>query len=180
MIFTPAFLLLIVIFFIFLVIIFFMILAWFSFAPWVPTRNRDFERIFKLAKLKPGETFYDLGCGDGKLVCYAAKHYQAKAYGAELALPLFLLCLIKKIFSGSKNLCFEFKNLFKVDLQNANVIYFFGLPETINNKLKEKLEREARPGTRIISYAFKINDWLPQLVDQPTENDIPIYLYIKA
>lgn len=165
--------------FIFLVIIFYMAIAWFSFAPWVPARSRDLQRIFKLANLKPGEIFYDLGCGDGKLVFYAAKYFKAKAIGVEIAFPLFCLCLIKKFFLRQPDVIFKLKNLFHEDLSKAEVIYFFGLPESINNKLKDKLEREIKPGTRIISYAFQIKDWLPQTVNKEQNNDLPIYLYIK-
>jgi len=177
------------IFLIFLVIIIIFIVVYLSLsliityiflAPYVPTKKRDLKRIFKLADLKPGEVFYDLGCGTGNLVIYAAKNFQAQAIGVEMVFPLFLICKIKQLFCQRKTIIFKFKNLYKENLSKAEVIYFFGLPETINTKLKEKLEKEVKPGSRIISYVFKIKDWQPEVIDKPRQKDLPIYLYIKS
>jgi len=105
-----------------------------SFAPWVPAKGRDLERIFKLADLKAGETFYDLGCGDGRVISYAAKNYKdAKIIGLEISLPFYLICKLRQIFN--KNITLKYKNLFVEDLSEADVIYFFGTPKTINDKL---------------------------------------------
>lgn len=152
-------------------------MAFSSLAPWVPCWSKDMERIFKIASLKPGEIFYDLGCGNGKTVIYANKNFKATAIGIELALPLFLICKIRQLFNRDKNLFFKWKNLFKENLSKANVIYFFGMPNSIKNKLKQKLEKEAKLGTRIISYTFPVHGWTPEIVDKPSKKDLAIYLY---
>lgn len=152
-------------------------IAGLSFAPWVPSKRTDLERIFKLANLKPGEIFYDLGCGTGKVAIYAANKYRAKAIGLEIALPFYLICKWRQIFNPGAT--FKYKNLYKEDLSRADVIYFFGTPKTINEKLKAKLEKEAKPGTRIISYVFSINSWVPNIIDKPTERSVPVNLYIR-
>jgi SAM-dependent methyltransferase len=148
-----------------------------SFAPWVPSRRRDFGRIFKLADLKSGQIFYDLGCGDGQIVSYAGHNYKVKAVGLEISLPLYLVCQLRKIFNYQAEIHFKFKNLFKEDLSAADVVYFFGMPKTINNKLTAKLKRELKPGAKIISYSFSLFDWTPKITDKPTSKDLPIYLY---
>ncbi|MFH1030401.1 MAG: hypothetical protein V1770_04035 [bacterium] len=153
------------------------IIAGKSFAPWVPCRDRDLRRIFKLANLKPEEVFYDLGCGNGKTVVFAAKNYGAKAVGIELAFPLFIASKLRELVNGNKNIKFKWKNLFDEDISKADVIYFFGMPKTIKNKLKEKIEKEAKPGARIVSYVFKVEGWEPQIIDKPNANDLPVYLY---
>ncbi len=153
--------------------------AYLSFAPWVPSFKRDLKRIFKLADLKSGEIFYDLGCGTGKVVAYAAANYQAKAVGLELVLPFYLICKIRQLFSGNKKLIIKCKNLFKENLSTADVVYIFGVPKTINGKLKEKFAAELKPGAKVISYAFKINDWTPVTVDKPNKTDIPVFLYVR-
>lgn len=156
-----------------------IIISCLSFAPWVPTRKKDLRRIFELADLKPGEVFYDLGCGNGRLAIYAAKNFQARAIGLELALPLYLVCAIRKLFSGNKLLKFKLQNLFNENLSGADVIYIFGMPDKLKIKLREKLERELKPGARVITYAFPIKDWMPERVDKPARDDVSIYLYFR-
>lgn len=165
---------------IFLAIVFILsTYAWaaFSFAPWVPCWSKDLARIFKFARLKEGEIFYDLGCGNGKTVIYAAKNFKAKAVGLELALPLYFFCQWRQLFNYRYDVTFRWKNLFKEDLAAADVIYFFGLPHIIRKRLKDKLERELKSGTRVISYTFAIPGWQPTCVDKPTIKDLPIYVY---
>lgn len=153
------------------------ILSVLSFAPWLPSRERDYARIFKLADLKEGQVFYDLGCGDGRIVFYASDHFSVQAIGLELSLPMYLICRLRQIFKPRANLIFKFKNLFKENLSKADVVYFFGIPKTVNGKLVAKLKQELRPGAKVISYSFKMNDWTPKAIDRPTKNDLPIFLY---
>ncbi len=148
-----------------------------SLAPWVPSKKRDLQRIFKLAALKPNETFYDSGCGNGKVVFYACKNFPVKAVGLEIFLPLFLICKIRQFFHRGANLTFKYKNLFKEDLSAADVVYVFGMPRAIKNKLKQKLERELKPGSRVISYTFPITGWVPEIIDKPNKGKLSIYLY---
>ena len=53
-------------------------------APWVPTPYRTIRRMLKLAKVKPGDMVYDLGCGDGRIIIEAARSFGAKAKGIEI------------------------------------------------------------------------------------------------
>lgn len=148
-----------------------------SLAPWVPTRKRDLKRICALADLKPDKVFYDLGCGDGRLVVYANKHYGVKAVGIELALPLFVVCKIRQLLNRQKKIKFKFKNLFRENLSNADIIYVFAYKERLTGKLKQKLEKELKPGTQVISYTFPIEGWRPEIISKPNEKDLSIYLY---
>lgn len=148
-----------------------------SFAPPVPMWTKDQQRIFELASLRPGETFYDLGCGDGKMVLYAAQHFDVQAKGVELALPFYIVCQIRKLLQRRKNVHFYFGNLFRHDISDADVIYIFGLPAAIQKKLKVKLEKELKKGARVISCAFAISDWDPVTISKPNPKDISIYLY---
>lgn len=148
-----------------------------SMAPWVPAWKKDLPRIVALAKLQPGETFYDLGCGNGKVVLAVAQQPGVQAIGIEIAWSLFLVCVIRKWLSRSVRARFILGNLFKQNLQQADVVYVFGVPETLQHKLRTFLERQLKPGTRVISYTFKITGWTPVYIDKPNPHDIAIYCY---
>lgn len=148
-----------------------------SFAPWVPSRSRDLERIFKLADLRPGQVFYDLGCGDGKVVIYAVNNYKVKAVGLEISLPLYLVCKLRQALNKQGDIVFKFRNLHKENLASADVVYFFGMPHVLNEKFCLKLKQELRPGAKVISYSFKLQGIKPKIVDRPSEKDLPVYLY---
>ena len=170
--------------FILLIILFFLLfcsitLLWaiLSMAPWVPSREKDLKRIFKIAGLKPNETFYDLGCGNGRIIFYANRNFHVKSIGIELALPLFLICKIRQFFHLNKGIIFKYKNLFKEDLSKADVVYVFGMPKPLERKLKQKLEKELKPGARVISYCFSIKGLKPKIIDKPDQMANAVYLY---
>ena len=163
--------------FLILAILLGLIIPSFTFAPWVPCRSRDFKRIFKLANLKPGQVFYDLGCGNGKTVLYAAKHFKVKAVGVELAFPMYFVCKIRQLFARDKNIEFRLANLFTTDISDADVIYVWGMPDTLKKKFSDKMKKEAKKGAKIISYAFKVSDWKPIEVSKPNKKTVSVYLY---
>jgi len=122
-------------------------------APWVPTWRRDVERCVKLAQLRSGERFYDLGCGDGRLVRTAADA-GAIAIGFECSLLPYVLAKLRVGRRGSV----RYADLWNADLSDADVVYCFLLPK-VYPKLREKLERECRPGTRVILYVWPMEGW---------------------
>lgn len=151
-----------------------------SLAPWVPTKRKDLERIKKIASLKDGDIFYDLGCGDGRVTAYISQNTKITAIGIELAIPFYFICKMREIFNTEGNLNFKLKSLFQEDLSKADAIYLFAAnSQKLSGKLIEKLERELKPGTKIISYAFPIQKWEPKTVDQPNKKEVAIYLYEK-
>ncbi len=158
-----------------------ILLAAFSMAPWLPTRKSDLPRVNELLKLKKGEVFYDLGCGDGRICHYVAeRNPEADVCGFELAYPLFLWARLMQLFRPKKNLRIKLKNVFKQDLSGADVIYFFGLRKTLNKRLKKKFERELKKGTRVFVYDDEIEGWEKLGVNRPTHDDVPIYIYAKS
>lgn len=144
-------------------------------APWLPTWDKDLERILALIKLRPGQKFYDLGCGDGRLIC-AASRSGAQAVGIELSLVPYLLARAR--IALKKNPAqIIFKDFFRVNLNDADAVYLFLTPPVMA-KIKNKLEAELQPGTKVVSYHFPLPDWPPTTVDKHP-NGATVYLYAR-
>jgi SAM-dependent methyltransferase len=163
-------------YFIFFILIFSVLWSTISLAPWVPTRNKDLERIKKLANIKKGEIFYELGCGTGRVSRYINKQTKEAVYGIELSILLWLYCQLSKLVTARKNLFFKLNNIYNENLSKADVVYFFGHPRSMK-ELKQKLTADLKKGTRIVSYTFKIEGWEPIVISKPNKDDLPIYLY---
>lgn len=145
-------------------------------APFVPTRQRDVERMLRLADVRPGEVVYDLGAGDGRFVVAAARR-GARAVGFEISLLPYLVARIRLLIArvgGAGEM--RFQDFFHQDLSTADVVVCFLTPPAMK-KLGEKFTKELRPGTRIVSYAFAIHDWTPELKDKPNPSTMAVYLY---
>lgn len=151
-----------------------MAYAAYSAAPWVPTRKKDIERFFELAKLQPGESLYELGCGDARLVVRASKRFGVKGVGIELSILHAAVSWIRArlLRSGVKIL---FGDMFKADLTKADIVYFFLMPDA-NDKIKVKLEKDLHSGSRVVSYVWPISGWEPDEICK--EDGKPdLYLY---
>lgn len=144
----------------------------------IPAHKKGIAKALELAEINPGEKFYDLGCGDGRVLVEAVKKYNCRGIGYELMLPYFLLAKARAKLSGAnEKIEIRFGNLFKADLENADVIFCFlipGLMEKIGKVLKDK---NLKKGVRIVSYAFSIKGMKPEKVIESSKNNWKIYLY---
>ena len=125
--------------------------------PFVPSTKKRHLDMIKLAKLKKSDVIYDLGCGDGRLVFKSAKHVK-KAIGYELNIPLYLFGKIKQIFY--RNAEIRYGNIWKQDYSDANVIYCYLLPASMQRFAKE-IWPKLKKGTRVISNSFEMHDLKP-------------------
>jgi predicted RNA methylase len=123
-----------------------------------------------LAELKPGEILYDLGSGDGRAVIMAATDFGAKSVGVELREDLGkrALASIQMLDLINKPIILQ-KDIFDVDLSPADVVFLY-LTTSANEKLKPKLEKELKFGTRVVSHDYEILKWGPVKVDTFCEN----------
>jgi len=144
-------------------------------APFVPVNKKIARAMLDAAKLQQGEILYDLGSGSGTLL-FAANRIGAISQGYELLWPLVLWTKLKVITQGKRNISVSLKNFFTADFSSTNVISIFLIPHLMP-KVEQKLaESKLRPGTRIVSYAFKLPTWIPKKVVK--ESGIAsIYIY---
>jgi tRNA A58 N-methylase Trm61 len=141
--------------------------------------------MLELSELKRGETFYDLGCGDGRTVIMAAQEFGAKAIGVELREDL-----AKKALATVEELGLQDKvtiihgDLFNIDIHPADVVLLY-LTTSANDKVRPKLEMELKPGARVVSHDYEILGWKSLKVENFCENPKlgypthTIYLYKK-
>ncbi len=110
------------------------------------------SQALKLAGLKNGETFYDLGCGNGEVLIEAAKT-GANVMGFEISPYYYILAKIRT--ARFSNIEVYYQNIFKSDFSRADVVYCYLMPEMLK-KLRPKFRMEMKKGRRVISIGFPI------------------------
>lgn len=145
-------------------------------APWVPTWKRDIERARTLLRLRGGERFVELGCGDGRVTVALAKEATgARLVGVELSVLQWIAANVRRVLSRAWNARFALGNAFHYDLRDTDAVYLFLMPDAYQ-KLRPKFEAELKPGARVVSYVWPIPGWEPSHVDEAP--DAPkLYLY---
>jgi precorrin-6B methylase 2 len=129
--------------------------------PYVPTTEEAVRAMLKLADVKRTDVVYDLGCGDGRIVIEAAKAVGARGVGIDINPVRIKEANDNARKAGVENLVrFEEKDLFEADVHEASVVTLF-LLNSVNLKLRPKLLKELKPGTRIVSNTFDMGDWKP-------------------
>lgn len=126
---------------------------------WVPTPQVLVDKMLEMGKVTPQDYLIDLGSGDGRTVITAAKR-GCRALGIEYNPDMVQLSIANAAREGVADKAKFIKaDLFETDFSQATVITMFLLPE-INMKLRPKL-LDMKPGTRIVSNSFRMEDWSP-------------------
>jgi ubiquinone/menaquinone biosynthesis C-methylase UbiE len=129
----------------------------------VPTPQEVVDAMLEVAQVKSTDVIYDLGSGDGRIPITAAKKYGARGVGIDINPERTKEANdnLKKAGVGDK-VKFLTADLFETNISEATVITLYLLP-TLNEKLRPKLFRELKPGTRVVSHAFSMGDaWPPE------------------
>ncbi len=121
---------------------------------YVPTPQAVVEAMLDIAQVKGTDIVYDLGSGDGRIVITAAKKYGARGVGIEIDPALVQKANENAKAAGvSDRVRFVTQDLFTTDLSDATVVTLY-LLQSLNERLRPKLVRELKPGTRIVSHVF--------------------------
>jgi hypothetical protein len=132
--------------------------------PYVPTPQAVVDQMLAIAKVNKNDVLYDLGSGDGRIVITAAQKYGTRGVGIDINPRRVQEANANAQKAGVTSLVeFRQQNLFETDLREATVVTLYLLPD-INLKLRPKLLRELKPGTRIVSHAFNMGEWKPERV----------------
>jgi SAM-dependent methyltransferase len=127
---------------------------------WVPTPDEVVDRMLTMAQVKPNDTVYDLGAGDGKIAIAAAKKFGARSYGIEYNpdMARYAQNNAQKAGVAGKAQIVN-GDIFATDFSKATVITMYLLP-SLNIKLRPTI-LAMRPGTRVVSHSFTMDEWSP-------------------
>jgi ubiquinone/menaquinone biosynthesis C-methylase UbiE len=130
---------------------------------YIPTPQPVVEAMLEAANVRADDVVYDLGSGDGRIVITAAKKFGARGVGVEID-P----ALVKKATEGAvaagvaERVRFVSQNLFDAKIDDATVVTLY-LLQSLNERLRPKLVRELKPGTRVVSHVFNMGpEWPPE------------------
>jgi len=129
---------------------------------YVPTPQEVVDEMLKVAKVGKGDVLYDLGSGDGRIPVTAAKRFGIRAVGIDIDPDRIQEARENARKSGVEKLVtFRNEDLFETDFREATVVTLYLLPD-LNVKLRPRLLKDLRPGTRIVSHQFDMGDWKPE------------------
>ena len=143
-------------------------------AGYAPTSRKEIDTALRLLNLKENSKFYDLGSGYGRMVIAAAEKSKLSTTGVEID-PIKCwwtnLAIKRKKLLGRARVIRS--NFFDVNLRDADGIFVFLSSEThVMQKLQEKIFKESKPGTKVISYVHRFKSWTPSAVERN------LFLYI--
>jgi ubiquinone/menaquinone biosynthesis C-methylase UbiE len=128
----------------------------------VPTDSAVVDAMLTLAKVTKNDLVYDLGCGDGRIVIAAAKARGARGVGIDIDPARIQEAIGRARTAGvSDRVRFVLGDIFDpaVTIRDATVVTLFLLPD-LNRRLRPRLQRELKPGTRVVSNSFDMGpEW---------------------
>lgn len=143
--------------------------------PYVPSSPQIVEGMLKLAGVTSRDTVYDLGCGDGRIAVMAAQKFGARAIGVDIDPDRIKEANENVAKAGVQDRVKIVQgDLFTTPISDATVVTLY-LLRSVNMKLRPRLLKELRPGTRIVSHTFDMGEWKP---DKETQvNGSRLYLW---
>lgn len=155
------------------------IAIFFTRVPFVPTPKKNVKLAIDQLDLKPGQIFYDIGCGDGRFLIEAETR-GAKATGFEISPWAYIRGKINLLIHKSQAKIL-YQNFYHTNLTDADAVFCFLITDVMP-KVEKKLRTELKLGAKVVSYGFKMPSWEPTKVTILKPNDkksSKIYLYEK-
>ena len=128
-----------------------------------PTEDEITEKMLELCKAKKSDLVFDLGCGEGHMLIYAAKKYGCKGIGLELNAERAELAR-KKVKEAGLEKMIEIRTadaLTVKDIDKANVVILYMFPQ-FHTWMWKAYEGKFAPGTRVASHDYKSDDYGPK------------------
>jgi SAM-dependent methyltransferase len=148
--------------------------------PYEPTPPAVVDVMLTMANVRAGDVVYDLGCGDGRIVIAAVKTPGVRGVCVDIDPQRIAESRQNAAAAGvADRIAFRTQDLFKARFDDATVVMLFLWPE-INLKLRPRLLKQLRPGTRIVSHWHDMGDWKPDRSVSAEGNGRPrpVYLWI--
>jgi predicted RNA methylase len=148
----------------------------------VPTPEEVVDVMLKVAKVTKNDVVYDLGSGDGRIPIAAAKQYGARAVGIDIDPQRITEANANLKTAGATDagvlsrVRFLNQDLFTTNISEATVVTLYLLP-SLNIKLIPKLNKELKPGTRVVSHAFDMGPDIKPDIDPINVNGRVVYFY---
>ena len=144
-------------------------------ARYVPSPQPVVEAMLGLARVGPADVVYDLGSGDGRIPITAARRYGARGVGIDIDPQRVAEANANARAAGvTDRVSFRNEDLFEADFSEASVVTLFLTPD-VNLRLRPRLLRELRPGTRVVSYWHDMGDWKPERVVAADEANLYLW-----
>lgn len=146
--------------------------------PYVPSPDQVVNEMLALLAPQPGDTVYDLGSGDGRIVIAAARRRGAHGVGVEIDSGRVDLARENAEAAGVDSLVrFIHADLFDTDVSAATMVTLYLLPD-VNRRLRPKLFRELRPGTPVVSHDFDMGEWEADSTVTVPDDGSSVYYWI--
>ncbi len=153
-------------------------------APYVPTPSPVVDKMLEMAGVTGKDVLYDIGCGDGRIVITAARKYGARGVGIDIDKAMVARSTANAKAAGvDGRVRFVCMDATKADVSAATVVALYLLPES-NALLRPILEKQLRPGSRVVSHNYQVPGWEGKRAGEATLEDErgtehTIYLYIR-
>ncbi|MEW6287946.1 MAG: class I SAM-dependent methyltransferase [Chloroflexota bacterium] len=148
-----------------LTLLWFLVPAFYG-LPSKPTQPNRIRKALRMAGLKEGETLYDLGAGDGRVLFIAAREFGANAVGLEVGPVQVAFVWLRILLGGAgERVRVRWANYYRADLSQADVVFIYATLRELM-KLAPHLQKQMRAGTRLVSIAADFPEWEPTAFDE--------------